>query len=84
MRSFRLPEARQPLSVDGPLGDGKSPLDASGIRKERAMKRSKALATAILLCWLYGTAAQGASVVFFDDAQIATPVASTITSPAPE
>jgi hypothetical protein len=43
------------------------------------MKRSKALATAILLCWLYGTAAQGASVVFFDDAQIATPVASGVT-----
>src|SRR5690606_8138413 len=79
MRSSSIPQARQSLSVDGPAGDGKSPLDASGVRKERAMKRSKALATAILLCWLYGTAAQGASVVFFDDAQIATPVASGVT-----
>ncbi|MBA4104601.1 MAG: hypothetical protein C0485_02500 [Pirellula sp.] len=43
------------------------------------MKRSKALATAMLLCWLYSRAAQGATVVFFDDAQIATPVASGVT-----
>ncbi len=43
------------------------------------MKRSKALASAMLLCWLYGTAAHGATVVFFDDAQIATPVASGVT-----
>ena len=39
------------------------------------MNRSKALAAAMLLCWLYGTA-QGATVVFFNEAQIATPVAS--------
>ena len=43
------------------------------------MNRSKALASAMLLCWLYGRAAQGATVVFFDDAQIATPVASGVT-----
>jgi hypothetical protein len=33
----------------------------------------------MLLCWLYGRAAPGATVVFFDDAQIATPVASGVT-----
>ncbi len=42
------------------------------------MNRSKALASAMLLCWLYGTA-QGATVVFFNEAQIATPVASGVT-----
>lgn len=39
------------------------------------MKRSKTLANAMLLCWIYSRAAQGATVVFSDKAQIATPVA---------
>ncbi|QDT73155.1 hypothetical protein [Lacipirellula limnantheis] len=43
------------------------------------MNRFKPLAAAILLYWLHGSAALGATVVFFDDTQVATPVASGIT-----
>jgi hypothetical protein len=43
------------------------------------MNRFNALASGMLLCWLYGTAAQGATVVFFNETQIATPVASGVT-----